>query len=80
MNPLFIFDLQVQATLNRIRASKDILSQLKSDDTLEQVRTDTRAKLAENTSRKMAEKLASVEDDFNSSSEKRSVRKTLKVG
>uniref|UniRef100_A0A8D8F8D9 (northern house mosquito) hypothetical protein n=1 Tax=Culex pipiens TaxID=7175 RepID=A0A8D8F8D9_CULPI len=74
------FDDQVQATLNRIRASKDILSQLKSDDTLEQVRTDTRAKLAENTSRKMAEKLASVEDDFNSSSsEKRSVRKTLKI-
>uniref|UniRef100_A0A8D8F9A7 (northern house mosquito) hypothetical protein n=1 Tax=Culex pipiens TaxID=7175 RepID=A0A8D8F9A7_CULPI len=75
------FDDQVQATLNRIRASKDILSQLKSDDTLEQVRSDTRAMLAENTSRKMAEKLASVEDDFNSSSsEKRSVRKTLKVG
>uniref|UniRef100_A0A8D8GHK1 (northern house mosquito) hypothetical protein n=1 Tax=Culex pipiens TaxID=7175 RepID=A0A8D8GHK1_CULPI len=74
------FDDQVQATLNRIRASKDILSQLKSDDTLEQVRSDTRAMLAENTSRKMAEKLASVEDDFNSSSsEKRSVRKTLKI-
>uniref|UniRef100_A0A1Q3G553 Uncharacterized protein n=1 Tax=Culex tarsalis TaxID=7177 RepID=A0A1Q3G553_CULTA len=72
------FDDQVQATLNRIRASKDILSQLKSDDTMEQMRSETRAKLAESTSRKMAEKLASVEDDFDSS-EKRSVRKTLKI-
>lgn len=72
------FDDQVQATLNRIRASKDILSQLRSDDTMEQVRSETRAKLAENTSRKLAEKMASVEDDFDAT-EKRSVRKTLKA-
>ncbi|XP_053685465.1 uncharacterized protein LOC128735031 [Sabethes cyaneus] len=71
------FDDQVQATLNRIRANKNLLSQLKSEDALEQVRTETRSKLSEQTSKKLAEKMSSLEDanDFVD----RSVRKTLKI-
>lgn len=74
------FDEQVQATLNRIRASKDMLSQLQSHDSLEQVRSDTRSKLSEQTAQRMADKMSSY-DDFSdlSSTEKKSVRKTLKL-
>lgn len=75
-----MLSFQVQATLNRIRASKDMLSSLQSHDSLEQVRNETRSKLSEQTAQKMAEKMSSY-DDFSdlSSSEKKSVRKTLKV-
>ncbi|XP_055538836.1 uncharacterized protein LOC129726165 [Wyeomyia smithii] len=71
------FDDQVQATLNRIRASKNLLSQLQSEDALEQVRTETRSKLSEQTSKKLAEKMSTFYDvdDFAD----RSVRKTLKI-
>ncbi|XP_058457164.1 uncharacterized protein LOC131434459 [Malaya genurostris] len=74
------FDDQVQATLNRIRANKNFLSQLQSEDALEQVRSETRSKLSEQTSRKLAEKLSSLDDidDFADGTEK-SVRKTLKI-
>lgn len=74
------FDEQVQATLNRIRASKNILNQLQSDDTLEQVRNETRSKLSEQTAKKLAEKLSSYDDSSDlASTEKQSVRKTLKL-
>ncbi|XP_029735000.1 ion-translocating oxidoreductase complex subunit C [Aedes albopictus] len=74
------FDEQVQATLNRIRASKNILNQLQSDDTLEQVRSETRSKLSEHSAKKLAEKLSSYDDSSDlASTEKQSVRKTLKI-
>ncbi|XP_058829996.1 uncharacterized protein LOC131689141 [Topomyia yanbarensis] len=74
------FDDQVQATLDRIRANKNLLSQLKSEDALEQVRSETRSKLSEQTSRKLAEKLSSLDDiDGYANGTETSVRKTLKI-
>ncbi|XP_055628417.1 uncharacterized protein LOC129769906 [Toxorhynchites rutilus septentrionalis] len=75
------FDDQVQATLNRIRASKNLLSQLQSEDVLDQVRSETRSKLSEQTSKKLAEKMAVLDDtdDLGLSNEKLSVRKSLKI-
>lgn len=75
------FYLQVQATLNRIRASKNLLSQLQSEDVLDQVRSETRSKLSEQSSKKLAEKMALLDDtdDLGLSSDKLSVRKSLKV-
>ncbi|KFB40353.1 AGAP007250-PA-like protein [Anopheles sinensis] len=74
------FDDQVQATLERIRASKGLLSQLQSDDALESYRSETRSKLSEQSARKLAEKLSETnydEDDFASSG--MSTRKALKM-
>uniref|UniRef100_A0A182YMN7 Uncharacterized protein n=1 Tax=Anopheles stephensi TaxID=30069 RepID=A0A182YMN7_ANOST len=74
------FDDQVQATLDRIRASKNLLSQLQSDDALESYRTEARSKLSEQTARKLADKLAmanSEEDDFVSTG--MTARKALKI-
>ncbi|XP_055609470.1 uncharacterized protein LOC129756585 [Uranotaenia lowii] len=76
------FDDQVQATLNRIRANKNLLSQLQAEDALEQVRSETRSKLSEQSSKKLAEKFSSsLENGFDdlASSDKQSVRKTLKI-
>lgn len=75
------FDDQVQATLNRIRASKNYLSQLQYDDSLEDVKNEARSKLSEQNSKKLAEKMSSYEDSdsFASSNQKQSVRKTLKL-
>uniref|UniRef100_A0A4Y0BKL4 Uncharacterized protein n=1 Tax=Anopheles funestus TaxID=62324 RepID=A0A4Y0BKL4_ANOFN len=75
------FDDQVQATLDRIRASKNLLSQLQSDDALESYRTEARSKLSEQTARKLADKLAMVnsdEDEFSSSTGM-TARKALKI-
>ena len=71
---------QVQATLDRIRASKNLLSQLQSDDALESYRSETRSKLSEQTARKLADKMAMVnsdEDEFVSTG--MTARKALKV-
>uniref|UniRef100_A0A182QKH1 Uncharacterized protein n=1 Tax=Anopheles farauti TaxID=69004 RepID=A0A182QKH1_9DIPT len=70
----------VQATLDRIRASKNLLSQLQSDDALESYRTEARSKLSEQTARKLADKMAfasSEEDEFASTG--MTARKALKV-
>uniref|UniRef100_A0A182UMK2 Uncharacterized protein n=1 Tax=Anopheles merus TaxID=30066 RepID=A0A182UMK2_ANOME len=70
----------VQATLDRIRASKNLLSQLQSDDALESYRSETRSKLSEQTARKLADKMAMVnsdEDEFVSTG--MTARKALKI-
>uniref|UniRef100_A0A182NKR0 Uncharacterized protein n=1 Tax=Anopheles dirus TaxID=7168 RepID=A0A182NKR0_9DIPT len=70
----------VQATLDRIRASKNLLSQLQSDDALESYRTEARSKLSEQTARKLADKMALVsseEDEFASTG--MTARKALRV-
>ncbi|XP_050094604.1 uncharacterized protein LOC126577193 [Anopheles aquasalis] len=73
------FDDQVQATLDRIRASKTLLSQLQSDDALESYRSDTRSKLSEQTARKLAEKAVSNYDDEEFASTGMTTRKALKI-
>ncbi|XP_053677167.1 uncharacterized protein LOC128727298 [Anopheles nili] len=75
------FDDQVQATLDRIRASKSLLSQLQSDDALESYRTEARSKLSEQTARKLADKLAMVhsDEDEQFASTGMTARKALKV-
>ncbi|ETN59487.1 hypothetical protein AND_008939 [Anopheles darlingi] len=74
-----VFVLQVQATLDRIRASKTLLSQLQSDDALESYRTDTRSKLSEQTARKLAEKSVANYDDEEFASTGMTTRKALKI-
>ncbi|XP_052869770.1 uncharacterized protein LOC128275337 [Anopheles cruzii] len=71
------FDDQVQATLDRIRASKSLLSQLQSDDALESYRSETRSKLSEQTARKLAQKMSTEEDEFVSTG--MTTRKALKM-
>ncbi|XP_035793549.1 uncharacterized protein LOC118467318 [Anopheles albimanus] len=73
------FDDQVQATLDRIRASKTLLSQLQSDDALESYRSEARSKLSEQTARKLAEKAVANYDDEAFASTGMTTRKALKI-